>query len=160
MYISIYKKDHELIRREGVINKIGSLFVIIDKTTFSAAANLATDLEREIWAIFVGEPTGMRVNSFGDHNHLQLPRSKINLGISSVYWVKTDARDQRNYIHPDIVVRENFQNYSKGYDEAFRSILTWKIPDEYKNLAETITPWMKWYRDSQKLKWQNYFEIE
>jgi hypothetical protein len=42
------------------INQPGCLYVIIGRGTFSAAQNTATAIEREINAIFVGEPSGSR----------------------------------------------------------------------------------------------------
>jgi hypothetical protein len=48
---------HRLIRCD-TINQWGKLFVVIGRRTFSAAMNLAVDLERHTRALFVGEPTG------------------------------------------------------------------------------------------------------
>ena len=62
----------------------GRLFVITDRGTFSAAQNCATRLERETWALFVGEPTGGRPNHFGDAEAFPLPGSGHVLRCSTV----------------------------------------------------------------------------
>jgi len=54
-----------LIRTEWV-SEPGALFVLIDGGTFSAAMNLAEDLERWLPSVFVGSGTGARPNTYGD----------------------------------------------------------------------------------------------
>ena len=56
----------------------GELRVLIDRVTFSAAANLATDIERRTDAVFVGEPMGGGLNFWDDVafvrlDHLPVP---------------------------------------------------------------------------------------
>ncbi len=56
--------------RKGIghshINRPGGLYVLIGPQTFSAAQNLANRLERETFALFIGEPTGGSPNHYGD----------------------------------------------------------------------------------------------
>src|SRR5262249_41353861 len=80
----------------------GSRFVIADRGTFSAAVSLASDLERETNALFVGEPTGGAPNSPGDPAHVTLPASGLIVRISTVFWQGSDPRDPRAFIGPDL----------------------------------------------------------
>src|SRR6267143_154269 len=54
----------------------GHLFVITGRLTFSAAMNLASRLEHETHATFVGEPTGSRPNHYGEAVTLTLPQRR------------------------------------------------------------------------------------
>ena len=76
---------HELIRNKKV-NKRGKLFTIIGRRTFSAAMNLASDLENHSEALFVGEPTASRPNFYGEEAGFVLPYSGLAGSISSRYW--------------------------------------------------------------------------
>jgi hypothetical protein len=53
---------HQLVCCDKV-NTPGRLFTIIGRRTFSAAMNLANDLEKHTNTVFVGEPTGSSPNS-------------------------------------------------------------------------------------------------
>ena len=44
----------------------GRLYLLIGRATFSAAANFAAEIDRDTRAIFVGEPTGGGVETYGD----------------------------------------------------------------------------------------------
>jgi hypothetical protein len=57
------------------LDRPGHLFVVTGARTFSAAMNLARDLERWTSATFVGEPTGNARYFFGDHDPVELPAS-------------------------------------------------------------------------------------
>lgn len=81
----------------------GALFVLIDGGTFSAAMNLAEDLEHWLPAVFVGTGTGARPNSYGDARKLVLPKSGLTLRLSSLYW-QNHPNDQRAAIEPLIDV--------------------------------------------------------
>src|SRR3989442_15208168 len=63
----------------------GHLFVITGRLTFSAAMNLASRLEHETHATFVGEPTGSRPNHYGEAVTLTLPASGITARGSTPY---------------------------------------------------------------------------
>ena len=72
---------HGLIRCSKV-QRIGQLYTIIGRGTFSAAMMFAVDLERHTNTIFVGEPTGSRPNHYGDSRKLRLPNSGITIRAS------------------------------------------------------------------------------
>ncbi len=99
------------------------LFVLTSRTTFSAAENLAADLERVARPYFVGEPTGGSPNLYGDSAALQLPRSGWNAHVATIYWEKSRASDLRNTIEPDFPVRYTEADFFAGRDPVLRRAL-------------------------------------
>jgi hypothetical protein len=112
---------HGLIRATSV-NRPGRLFVIVGRLTFSAAMNLAVDIERNSSAIFVGEPTGASPNHFGETRVLKLPRSGITVLHSTLYWQSSDPRDTRPWIDPTVKASLSSQDYHQNRDPALDAI--------------------------------------
>ncbi len=113
---------HELIRSRK-INQRGKLFTIIGRRTFSAAMNLASDLENHTSTVFVGEPTGSRPNFYGEDNPFTLPYSGLTGSISSRYWQGgATSDDVRNWIAPHLVAELTAEQYRKGKDPALEAI--------------------------------------
>jgi hypothetical protein len=97
------------------VSEPGALFVLVDSGTFSAAMNLAEDLERWLPAVFVGDGTGGRPNSYGDARKLVLPRSGLTIRLSSLYW-QNHPLDERPAIVPLIEVRATRADLLAGRD--------------------------------------------
>ncbi|WP_222981606.1 hypothetical protein [Flagellimonas meishanensis] len=114
---------HKLICNQKV-NQKDKLFVITGRRTFSAAMNLASDLEQETHAIFVGEPTGSSPNFYGEENNFQLPNSGLIGSISSRYWQggKT-SDDDRKWIAPELSVLLTADDFRNGVDPSMKTIL-------------------------------------
>ncbi len=93
-----------------------SLLVLVGRTTFSAAQNLAADLERHARPRFLGEPTGGSPNLYGDSAALQLPESGWNVHVATVYWLKSRAGDRRLAIAPDEPVPYTAADFFAGRD--------------------------------------------
>jgi hypothetical protein len=106
-----------------VINRRGSLFVIIGRLTFSAAQNTVTAIERETHAIFVGEPTGSRPNFIGETIPFELPYSKVTANVADLYWQTSWPMDYRPWIAPDLYAPPTFEAYSQNRDPAMEAIL-------------------------------------
>ncbi|MCS3863059.1 tetratricopeptide (TPR) repeat protein [Salinibacter ruber] len=103
--------------------KVGTdLYVVVGRNTYSAAQNLATDLDRLTGAVFVGEPTGGRPNTHGDESHVILPYSGLNLGLSTSYWQHSDPRDDRQWIAPDIPVSLSSGDYFDNHDPVMETL--------------------------------------
>jgi hypothetical protein len=90
---------HGLIRNPKL-----PVFVLIGRRTFSAAVTLATELEQNTSAIFVGEPTGGRPNGFGDSRKIALPSSGLTVRVATLYHQESDPRDSRDAIPPHLTV--------------------------------------------------------
>jgi hypothetical protein len=99
------------------------LVVLVGRTTFSAAENLAADLERLPRTRFVGEPTGGSPNLYGDPSPRQLPASGWNANVATRYWQQSRPGDPRLTLVPDLVVRFTAADFFAGRDPVLRRAL-------------------------------------
>ena len=113
----------QALMRNDKINERGKLFVIIGRLTFSAAMDLSLQLERQTRAIFVGEPTGARVNSIGEMNPITLPYSRMAGSIASMGGGASS--DARTWIAPQLYVPPSFVAYRAKRDPALEAILAY-----------------------------------
>jgi hypothetical protein len=99
------------------------LVVLVGRTTFSAAENLAADLERLPRTRFVGEPTGGSPNLYGDPSPRQLPASGWNANVATKYWQRSRRGDPRLTLVPDLAVRYTAADFFAGLDPVLRRAL-------------------------------------
>ena len=104
------------------IDKAGSLFVITGGRTFSAAMNLALDLEQWTNATFVGEPTGNSSVFFGDHEQIVLPKSGFTVNVSTLPWYPDNPRDKRQFMAPRMYTPLTSTQYRTGVDPVMLAI--------------------------------------
>lgn len=145
---------HGLISHKK-INRPGHLFVITDRGTFSAAADLAARIERHTHALFVGEPTGAPPNAFGNdggRDVITLPASGLKVAVANVYWQNSLPLDDRPWIYPDIPVRLSYDEYTGGYDPAMEVIKGYS-PDQAPEWLNGL-PYRSWKRPTQQLDWE------
>ena len=102
--------------RSPKVNTPGRLYVLIGRSTFSAAALLATELDRSTRAIFVGEPTGGSPNLYADPTAQQLPASGWNFLVATRYWQMSTPRDRRLAIAPDHRIEMRLADFLAGRD--------------------------------------------
>jgi len=122
---------HHLIRC-GHLNRWGRLFAIIGRETFSAAMNLATDLERETRTLFVGELTGSSPNHFGENGPISLPHSGLH-ATAAMYWYQhSDPRDHRPWIEPDLPAPLRSADYAANRDPAMDAIQHYSLRPEHE----------------------------
>jgi hypothetical protein len=111
------------------LNQRGRLFVITGRLTFSAAVNLAADLEKWTEATFVGEPTSAPANHFGETQAVTLGRTGILLLYSSLYYQSVgDPKDSRTSIPPGLPVSVRASDYFAGRDAALEAVLAQPLP--------------------------------
>lgn len=122
------------------IDRPGTFFTIIGRSTFSAAQFLVNDLEKYTNTLFVGEPSGGKVNSYGDSRKIILPNSGITVRVSTLWW-QEDERDKRQWTSPQIAAELSFADYQKGTDPALNAILKYAPPAKSltDSLAEAVT---------------------
>jgi tetratricopeptide (TPR) repeat protein len=116
------------------IDQMGKLFVIIGRSTWSAAQFLVNSLEDYTDALFVGEPTGGKRNSYGDSRRIVLPNSGITVRVSTLWW-QEDERDRRQWKAPDIAADLKFDDYRNNTDPALKMALEY-VPG--KSLSELL----------------------
>ena len=112
------------IIRSAKVDQPGKLFVVIGRSTWSAAQFLVNELEKYTNAIFVGEPTGGKVNSYGDSRKITLPNSGITVRVSTLWW-QEDGRDERQSTAPNIPAELTSTDYRNNTDPALQAILSY-----------------------------------
>ena len=110
------------IIRHTALDQRGKFFTIVGRQTFSAAMNLANQLERFTNVTFVGEPTGGKPNSYGDNTPIEAPNSKLKVFVSTLWWQDQDPRDNRPWIAPRIATDMSSLDYHQGRDTALEAI--------------------------------------
>ena len=103
----------------------GKLFVLIGRSTFSAAQFLVNDLEQYTDAVFVGEPSGGKANSYGDSRKIILPNSTITVRVSTLWW-QEDPRDRRQWKGPDVAAELTSRDYTRNLDPALEAVQAYR----------------------------------
>lgn len=112
------------IIKADVIDRPGGLYVIIGRSTWSAAQFLVDALEKYSSPVFVGEPTGSRGNHFGDSRVFTLPNSRVSVRTSVFYWQDWHPLDRRPWTAPHLPAELTFEDYRMGRDPAMAAILS------------------------------------
>ena len=117
----------------------GKLFVLIGRSTFSAAQFLVNELEQYTDAVFVGEPSGGKVNSYGDSRKISLPNSGLTVRVSTLWW-QEDPRDRRQWRAPDIAAELTSADYRANVDPAMKAVLDYHPePPVAERMAEALS---------------------
>jgi tetratricopeptide (TPR) repeat protein len=112
----------QIIKRDR-FDKPGKLFVIIGRKTFSAAVDFVGEAKEWTSAIFVGEPSGAGLNTYGDPQDAVTPNLKIPFQISTSYHQHAPSQDQSGEFDPDIPAIMRAADYFAGRDPALETIL-------------------------------------
>jgi hypothetical protein len=104
--------------REFAADHPGQLRVLIDRVTFSAASNLATEIERWTDAVFIGEPMAGGLNFWDDVTQVRMDALPVpmQIGVSTRYWEFAEADDPRLTIKPDVLVPASSDDFLAGRD--------------------------------------------
>ncbi|HEY8793391.1 MAG TPA: hypothetical protein VIM15_00490 [Gemmatimonadaceae bacterium] len=124
--------------RSPIAQTRGRFFVITGRLTQSAAQNFVNRLEMNTRAIFVGEPTGESPNMYGDPVRFVLPRTRMEVALSSLWWQDTGPNDDRDWTGPYLAARLTAADYRMGRDPALATILAWTVdepPDAWLSAA-------------------------
>jgi len=105
------------------VSKTKRVVAIISRTTFSAAENFVTELERRAHPIFVGEPSGGSPNLYGDAESIALPASGVTARIATVYWQKSTPDDPRITTDPQVPVPLASVDFFAGRDPVLAAAL-------------------------------------
>lgn len=117
----------------------GKLFAIIGRSTFSAAQFMVNDLERYTDAVFVGEPSGGKVNSYGDSRKITLPHSGITVRVS-IYWWQEQPYDLRQWKAPDLAAELTSADYRANVDPAMKAVIEYRAaPPIVERMAQSLS---------------------
>jgi Flp pilus assembly protein TadD len=106
--------------------------------------------------VFVGEPSGGKVNSYGDSRRITLPNSGITVRVSTLWW-QEDPRDTRQWKAPDIAAELGSADYRDNVDPALQAVLAYRReptvadrmaePLEKRNIAEAVRRYREYRAD-------------
>jgi hypothetical protein len=109
------------LKNRSAFRKPNSLFVIIGRSTISAAMHSAIDTRSEMNAVLVGEPSGSKPNSYSENNEFTLPNSRLQVSYSFRYY-KLQEKDTPALM-PDKLLEPVWELYTAGRDSAMEWIL-------------------------------------
>ncbi len=107
------------------INKKGKLYVVIGRSTFSAAIINTIDFKKLTNAIIIGERTEGKPNHYGEVKKKILPSSNLRLYYSTEYFNLTESNDET--IIPDIEIETSYKDYINGIDPIYEYIKNHKL---------------------------------
>jgi len=136
-------------------NRPGGLYVLIGPHTFSAAQNLTSRIERETWAVFVGEPSGGAPNHEGDARPFQ--GDGFSAYVSTLPWFDSDPYDKRIWTMPDVLVPLRFADWTAGQDRAMEAAFAHVNDKPLDDLSEQHTNYSD--RPSQKMEWKPFWML-
>lgn len=108
------------------INRHGRLFVLVGRRTFSAAQQLANQLEHLTEALFVGEATGTTPSFHGDPRRIVLPHSGLTLRVATTYWCDWTGNESRRATEPDLPAPFRIADDLAGRDPALEAALLYR----------------------------------
>jgi hypothetical protein len=129
LFLALIKSDE--------IDQKGRLFVLIGRQSFSAGSLLAIELEKYSNAVFIGEPTGGGVQNFGNHEHVELPNSRLGVMIATRYYQNTPFGTDRPWIAPQIAADLTQADYEAGRDPALEASIGYVDPG--RRLLEALS---------------------
>lgn len=143
------------------VNAPGHLFVLLSRITQSAGVTIATELERNAHAVFVGEPLGAHVNFYngrwGNHVLQWLPGTGIRFRVSEVPEQHSDPLDDRRFIAPDVYVPLTWSSWVSGDDPVLATALTLDVQEAAHLLDgpgdRPLQPYFRWQRPTQYWAW-------
>lgn len=124
--------------RNRRLDRLGNLFVIADRASFSAAVNAVSDLERLTNSILVGEPGAGAPSSWGDPKRITLPNSGLIARIATVYWRDWTPGGKRPWISPDIPTALASGDYFAGRDPALEIITQFPRVSRFEPVLKTL----------------------
>jgi hypothetical protein len=113
---------NEIIRRDK-INRLGHLYTMIGRRSFSAAVLLVAEMMLHTHTLLVGEPAGAAQNMFSDMtNPGTLPNSGASLFISSEYFNLAWPGGKNYIIPPHFPAPFSSSDFFSGQDPALEAI--------------------------------------
>lgn len=136
-------------------NRPGGPYVLTSPFTFSAAQNPSSRLERDSFALFVGEPTGGAPNHHGDAQLFRGEGSGLTSMVSTLPWFDSYPQDAHEWILPDLAAPVTFADAQSGADRALEIAMTHTTNAEADELDRERIFYFE--RESQKAAWRPFW---
>ena len=120
-------------------NQLGKLYVLIGRRTFSAAVMFANQLQMQTDAIFVGEATSQGPVFYGQPYLIELPNSKLIIGISSNHTIGGIPFDNRKSIEPDIKIEYTIEDFLNKKDPIIEKVLNINVEKAIQQYTKNNT---------------------
>jgi len=118
---------NEIIKRD-YINRLGHLYILTGRRSFSAAVLLVAEMMLHTRALIVGEPSGASQNMFSDMvNRGTLPNSGAVLFVSSEYFNIAWPAGKNHAIPPHFPAPFSSSNFFSGKDPALEAIFSDRV---------------------------------
>jgi hypothetical protein len=132
----------ELPLLKGILNRPeldhpDRLFVIIGRTTVSAAQHFASEIVRYTNATFFGEPTCSRPNQYGAIRRFNLPHSQLQIGCAVDYYQDAQPYDFSTETEPHFFVGLTSADFRENRDPVLERIFLY---DTYKTMRSELLP--------------------
>lgn len=118
---------NEIIKRDS-INRLGSLYVLIGRRSFSAAVLLISEMMNHTNVLLVGEPAGAAQNMFSDiRGKGTLPNSGAALLLSTAYFNIAWPANKKYFIAPHYPVQFSSSDFFAGRDPVIEAVMANKV---------------------------------
>ena len=108
------------IKKTG-FHKTGKTYVLIGRSTISAAMSNTCHFKQQMDAVLVGEPTGSRPIGYQENDEFELPNSKFEISYSTKFY-SFQEEDTKGVI-PDKKINPSFEDFRRGEDNALNWII-------------------------------------
>lgn len=112
-----------------------SIYTFINGEIFSSGILAILDLATSLNSITIGSPTREETFSYGNYKVIELPylESRLSYSTQSYDYNKLypvgkakglykKCKDNKEYVYPEIYIRESFDNYKKGIDDCYEYV--------------------------------------
>lgn len=115
----------EAIRQRPWLDRKGVLYVLVGRSTFSAAMTNAVDFRKTTEAILVGEPAGAAPNNWQEVRQFHLPNSGLRVRVSTRHYEFLPGKPA---LVPDHRVPPEPGDWASEQDAGVRFILAQPVP--------------------------------
>lgn len=102
----------------------GKVILLIDRYTFSSAADCSALIKDYSAGIIIGEETGGFASCFGDVYRYELPNTKLSVGTSFKYFIRPNGLEDNIGVTPDIEkslsIEDRYNNNDSTLDFALK----------------------------------------
>lgn len=106
------------------------VYVLINRSTFSASMVNAVQFRQILNAKVIGEPSGANPNGYQDMGQFNLPNSNLGITYSKRIFHLQDSNSQG--IRPFVLISPSWEDYKNGRDE----VIYWVLKDLHKSVLK------------------------